>query len=64
MNEINWLEIAQQYELTPEQFADQIYTTACVLWGMELESQDPKTALRFTCSDDVGELELSIKRVK
>lgn len=64
MKEINWLEIAQQYELTPEQFADQIYATACVLGGIELEGQDSETALKFTCSDDIGELELSIKRVK
>ena len=63
MNNINWREVAEQNGLTPEEFKKEIFTVACALGSMDLDDKDSGTALKFTCSDDIGKLELFIKRV-
>ena len=62
MSEINWKQVAQQNGLTPEEFKKEIFTVACAVGAMDLDKQESGTALKFTCSDDVGKLELFIKR--
>ena len=64
MTEINWQQVAQQNGLTPAEFKKEIFTVACALGSMDLDNQESGTALKFTCSDDVGKLELFIKRVE
>ena len=62
MSEINWQQVAQQNGLTPEEFKREIFTVACAVGAMDLDNQESGTALRFTCADDIGKLELFIKR--
>ena len=64
MSEINWKQVAQQNGLTPEEFQKEIFTVACVVAAMDLDNQDVGTELKFTCADNVGKLELLIKRVE
>ena len=61
---INWQEIAEQYRLTPGEFADQILAVAACVGAMEIDkvSGDAKL-MRFTCNDDVGKIEVVIRRV-
>ena len=63
MSEINWQQVAQQNRLTPDEFQKEIFTVACAVGAIDLDNQDAGTALKFTCSDEVGKLELLIKRV-
>ena len=63
MSEINWQQVAQQNGLTPEEFKREIFTVACAIGAMEIDRPNQYGYLKFTCSDDVGPLELFIKRV-
>lgn len=59
---INWKEIAEQYGLTPEQFRKEVYAVAAVVGIMEVETGGNSDTMRFTCSDDIGQIELTVKR--
>ena len=63
MSEINWQQLVQQNGLTPEEFKKEIYSVACAVGAMDLDNQDAGTELKFTCADEIGKLELLIKRV-
>lgn len=60
---INWEKIAQQNGLTPEEFTKEILTCAAVVGAMELD-KNKSDALRFTCSDQEGEIVLTVHRVE
>lgn len=59
---INWQEVAQNNGLTHEEFKKEIFTVAACLGAMDLDADDSVNAIKFTCSDDVGPLEVYIKR--
>ena len=59
---INWKEIAEQNNLTPEEFQKEIFTVAACLGSMSLDEQEIGDSLKFTCSDDKGPLELWVRR--
>jgi len=64
MNKINWREVARQYNLTVDQFKDQLFTTAAAMGAMEIDQYDFEQTgqFKFTCSDEIGEIELYVKR--
>ena len=59
---IDWRKIAEQNELTPEEFRKEIFTVAACLGAMSLDEQQIGDSLKFTCADEIGPLELSIRR--
>lgn len=59
---INWKEIAEQHGLTPEQFRREVYAVAAVIGIMEVEKGGNADTMRFTCSDDIGQIELTVTR--
>lgn len=62
---INWEEIAKQNNLTIEEFKMEMYTSAACIGIMEVDKKNGEAlAMRFTCSDDVGKIEMTIKRIE
>jgi len=59
---INWQEIARQNNLTPEEFQKEIFMLAACIGAMSLDDHKIGDSLKFTCSDEVGPLELLIRR--
>jgi len=59
---INWQEIAEQNNLTPDEFKKEVFTVAACLGAMDLDANDSANAIKFTCSDEEGPLEVYIKR--
>ena len=59
---IDWREIAKQNNLTPEEFKKEIFTVAACIGAIALDDQKIGDSLKFTCSDEVGPLELWIRR--
>lgn len=62
---INWEEVARSNGLTIEEFKKEVFSCAACIGAMVLDEKDSSDVdtLRFTCSDDVGKIELLIKRV-
>lgn len=62
----DWKKIAQRQNLTPAQFRNEILTVAACVGALELDKNGatPDEAMRFSCHDEVGEIEVYIKRVK
>ena len=65
MTDINWQQIAEQNGLSIDEFKKEIFTVAACMGVMDLDSRDAdeNEAMRFTCSDEVGKIEVYIKRV-
>lgn len=61
---INWSEIAELNGLSPEEFKKEVFTVAACIGAMELDEKEKGIALRFTCSDGIGPLELIVRRVE
>ncbi len=65
MKEIDWKEVAEKYDLSPEEIQEQILITACVMADIIIEKhkqyQAPKE-FQFTCSQRDYQLELAVKR--
>ena len=61
---IDWRKVAEQNGLTTSEFEKEIYSVAACIAAMSLDKQDDADAMRFTCSDNVGRLELIVRRVK
>jgi hypothetical protein len=59
---IDWRKVAKSNGLTNEEFEKEIFTVAACLGAITLDSQKEGDCLKFSCSDDVGRLELYIKR--
>ena len=59
---IDWRKIAEQNGLSTEEFAKEIFTVAACLGAMSLDEQQIGDSLKFTCSDDIGPLELWVRR--
>jgi hypothetical protein len=61
---IDWEEIAEQNNLSPEDFAKEIFYAASCLGAMRIEEENELGAIRFSCSDESGPIELIIRRPK
>ena len=61
---IDWEQIAKMNGLSPEEFRKEIFTVAACVGAMQLDEQetDNRTMLKFSCSDDVGKIEVIIRR--
>ena len=59
---INWQEIAQQNGLSIDEFEKEIYSVAAYIAAIRLEEKPNVDSMRFTCSDNVGRLELIVRR--
>lgn len=59
---IEWAKIAEQNGLTPDEFKKEIFMAAACLGAMSLDEQQIGDCMKFTCSDDIGPLELWIRR--
>ena len=59
---IDWEQMAEQNGMSPEEFKIEIYTVASALGAMELDNQEDGTIVKFTSSDEIGPLELYIRR--
>tara|TARA_R110000851_G_scaffold125008_1_gene255677 strand:+ start:504 stop:707 length:204 start_codon:yes stop_codon:yes gene_type:complete len=59
---IDWEQIAEQNGMSPKEFKLEIYTVASALGAMDLDNQGAGTIVKFTSSDEIGPLELYIKR--
>jgi hypothetical protein len=53
---INWQEIAQQNDLSIDEFEKEIYSVAACIAAMQLDKKPNVDSMRFTCSDEVGRL--------
>lgn len=61
---IDWQKVAEQNGLNPEEFGTEVLAVAACIGVMRLDGEGAADeALRFTCSDDVGEIELIVRRV-
>jgi hypothetical protein len=62
---VNWEQIAKLNGLTPKEFEKEIFTCAACVGAMQLDktSHSEFNALKFTCSDEVGKIEVLIRRI-
>lgn len=60
---IAWEKVAEEYNLTPQEFENEILAVAACVGAMSIDRAENSSALKFTCSDDVGGIELMIMRV-
>ena len=64
MKEIDWKQVAIDYELTPAELEEQVFITSCVLSDMILDrSPETATATQFTCEQPKYKLELTVRRI-
>jgi hypothetical protein len=61
----DWQEIASQNGLSVDEFKKEIYSIAACVGAMDLDAKGGGTndAMRFTCSDGKGKLELYVRRI-
>lgn len=62
MNKINWEEIAKNNNLTFGEFKKEIYFAAACIGSMEIDKNEIGGHMKFTCSDNIGPIELWIRR--
>lgn len=62
MDMTDWRRFAENQGLTVEEFKKEIFTAACAVAAIDLDGQEDGTALRFTCNDGSGDLELYVRR--
>jgi len=60
---INWQRFAEENNMNIATFKNEILTVASSIAAMELDITPDSTVFKFTCSDDMGKLELIVKRV-
>tara|TARA_R110002126_G_C10364965_1_gene492890 strand:- start:207 stop:401 length:195 start_codon:yes stop_codon:yes gene_type:complete len=62
---IDWESIAKSNGLSPEEFTREILTIAACVGTMGIDQQgDDITVLKFTCSDEIGKIEVTVKRLE
>ena len=59
---IDWELIAKQNGLTPEEFQNEIFTVAAVVGAMAIDN-DGADMIKFTTSDQVSKLVLTVQRI-
>jgi len=65
MSEIDWEAFAKMNGMSPEQFKKEIMSVAAVVGAMAIDANDEQDmVMKFTCSDNIGKIMLTIRRVK
>ena len=65
MTEINWGEIAVEKGLSAEEFLNEMLTSACCVAAISIDqNRDKGNALKFTYLDEVGPIELVVRRLE
>jgi len=59
---IDWKAFAKLNNMTPEEFEHEIFLVAVSLGSMKIDNDEADT-LEFTCSDEIGELKMYIRRM-
>ena len=62
MSEINWEKVARDNNLSVAEFEKQMYAAVCCMAAIGIDSYGGES-MKFSCSDDVGKLELIVNRV-
>lgn len=61
---IDWESIAKSNGLSPEEFTREILTIAACVGTMGIDQLgDDITELKFTCNDQIGKVEVTVKRI-
>ena len=60
---IDYKKYAEDNGLTPEAFKKEMMRVCACLMSMELDGQDSKDAIKYSCSDDTSKIELYCRRV-
>jgi len=63
MKNINWEQVAQQYQLSPTEIQEQVLIGAAIMGSMILDSNKKADTFKFTCEEPSGLIELTIKRL-
>jgi CO/xanthine dehydrogenase Mo-binding subunit len=62
---IDWQKVADDNGLSVEEFKKEVYTIAACIGIMDVDNKNGEAvAMRFTCFDDVGKIEMMIKRIE
>lgn len=59
---IDWTRIQAEADMTPAQFETEVMAIAGVFAAMKIDAGEGDT-MRFECKDDVGEIEMIVRRV-
>jgi hypothetical protein len=59
---IDWKDFASKNGLSVDEFKKEIFTSACEVAAIDIDKQENGTAMKFTCSDEIGILVMVIKR--
>lgn len=60
---IDWKEFAKQNDLSANEFKQEILMCTATIGSLKLD-EDNADEVTFTCSDLIGDIEVSIKRIK
>ena len=60
---IDWRKVAEQHGLSAAEFKEEVYSVAAIVAAIDIDNQEGGNAVKFTCSDNVGNLELIVRRV-
>ena len=61
---VDWESIAKSNGLSPDEFTKEILSIAAVVGSISIDRQvGDMTELKFTCSDEVGKIEVTVKRI-
>lgn len=63
MNGIDWKKVAEENGLGHKEFIKELMLAASCAAVVELDKQYNADAFKFTCSDDVSDIELYVRRV-
>ena len=59
---IDWTKIAKEADMTPSQFETEVLAVASAVAAMKIDA-GAGDSMRFECKDDVGEIEMIVRRV-
>ena len=60
---IDWQKVAQQNNLTTDEFTIELLQAAAALGVMQIDEKSDNDTLKFKTSDDRGKIEVYIRRV-
>jgi len=60
--EINWADVARQYELSPEELEQEVFKVACIMADMAMDGYNVD-GFRFICTLAEYDLKLTVERL-
>lgn len=61
---IDWEEVAKRNDMKPKELEKDVLTACAVMGVLRIDTQDKFEVFRFTCRDEVGKIELTVRRVQ